>query len=680
MSRRAVSLKQLLFIFFAASTVALAAGPITVTIPSTAGPWSQALNPSFNYGIPNNSPPVIINSSSGVSFAPGATITVTYVSGTVAISPNSVFTDANGYSGLVTNFPYSGPDGVFPGYFMGPAPLVYIGELVGTFANNGVIVGKPFPIGDGPTQLTVPSGATQLLLGVNDVYFTDNIGAWTVKVEAPVQLVDPISDLLNGPAVVRPGDTTAGGDFGTDLLATKGRIVQGVSADGVSQTVLRISAANPGDQYTLTLMNDRGNPSQSPSEDGALGSPGDTAFSQNQVTVTAVATTSNDSFAFAVYQAPKDFFRSAADDSAASRQVSIQIQPLSGGAAASAKITILRPLVMLIHGIWSGPTATWGNFTPLITDNRFTIAKAKYDFDASGLITASTPTYTPAILQHAQTNSFGFAYNAHFVLLQLRVALDVFRNGGNQGAIPVAAVQADIIAHSLGGPIARASVLQSGYLSDTTFGQGPIHKIITIDSPHLGTPLATAGLDNRNACVRNQLAKRGNVVFQSITTPFGTFNGAAFDLAGDGLGNGFLSNDMMDIQLPGPHTLPTAFVAGITSLSNVASLDTNSLAKLILHDKCGILQNNPLGKALTSTAWDTVFGQKNDGIVPLSSEADNLGLFPLPGFVHSPGTEDLGFTGPSVLDDTGTTPNVPPQVINLLNTAVTDPAFHALNP
>src|SRR5260370_11687434 len=79
-----------------------------------------------------------------------------------------------------------------------------------------------------------------------------------------------------------------GSQTGAQLLATKGTVVQGVAADGVAEVVVRIMARNVGDQFTLTLVNDQGS-QIIPNEDGALGNPGDTSFSQGQITVTAVA-------------------------------------------------------------------------------------------------------------------------------------------------------------------------------------------------------------------------------------------------------------------------------------------------------------------------------------------------------------------------------------------------------
>ncbi len=46
------------------------------------------------------------------------------------------------------------------------------------------IIGTPFAIGDNGT-VTVPAGASELLLGINDDIFSDNTGSWTVSVTGP---------------------------------------------------------------------------------------------------------------------------------------------------------------------------------------------------------------------------------------------------------------------------------------------------------------------------------------------------------------------------------------------------------------------------------------------------------------------------------------------------------------
>jgi uncharacterized protein (TIGR03437 family) len=180
-------LRAVLVTLFALALLArfAAAQSTTVTVNANQGPWVQSLNPSFNYGYGDNAAPTAVDASSGIPFNPGGTVTVTYVSGLVNVFPEGGFTatDANGYSGDATNNMVIATYGSYPSYFISSSSYpVYASELIGTFANNGVIVGNPFPIGDGPKSFTIPSGANQLLLGVDDNDYSDNTGSWQIKV------------------------------------------------------------------------------------------------------------------------------------------------------------------------------------------------------------------------------------------------------------------------------------------------------------------------------------------------------------------------------------------------------------------------------------------------------------------------------------------------------------------
>jgi hypothetical protein len=177
-------LSMFLFVILAVAT--LSAAQIQVTVQGNQGPWDQGLNPGLSYGLDNNADPIVISAASGISFVPGGTITITYVSGQVypgACGPACVYADANGDTGRVANNISTGPAGHYPSYYMSPYPI-YLVELVGTFANNGVIVGAPFAIGDGPATFTIPPGANQLLLGVNDNQYDDNAGSWTLNISS----------------------------------------------------------------------------------------------------------------------------------------------------------------------------------------------------------------------------------------------------------------------------------------------------------------------------------------------------------------------------------------------------------------------------------------------------------------------------------------------------------------
>lgn len=330
-----------------------------------------------------------------------------------------------------------------------------------------------------------------------------------------VFLIDPVPDLVSGNAV-KTSDQLQN-------MVSFAKVVQGVAADGVTQLVIRIDAGSSasGHQFAVTLSDDQGLSGSNiiPNEDGALGLPGGTSFSSGQVIVTSGnADAKGLSHAFAVYRAPLDFARPSGggfkkgvcqgvtrtDDLMACRSVSIQVQDITANTDfGTFPIIITRPMVSAIHGLWSN-WIKWKNFSPLISgnssDSRFFVHRANYDYPV--VITASTPTYSSKQLQRASANSLGFQYNAAGVLTQINMYLAKFKNRGNPPSIPVAAVQADVVAHSMGGDIARTIASLTQFLSDPNnpnFGQGSIHKVITIDSPHLGSPLATKLLDANNA-------------------------------------------------------------------------------------------------------------------------------------------------------------------------------------
>ena len=62
----------------------------------------------------------------------------------------------------------------------------------------------------------------------------------------------------------------------------------------------------------------------------------------------------------------------------------------------------------------------------------------------------------------------------------------------------IATTQAVIVAHSMGGLLTRQHMADLGGLSNRrpdNFGQGDIHKFITMGTPHWGSPIAVAATD-----------------------------------------------------------------------------------------------------------------------------------------------------------------------------------------
>lgn len=565
-------------------------------------------------------------------------------------------------------------------------------------------------------RVTVDAGAISQSPGYYDAQITISgvdqsqpvvASSWSLRVvvygAAPtnlsVQLLDPVPGFLDGSGV----------STDTGRLAGDSQVVQGVAADGVAQLLLGIKADNAGDQISITLLNDQQAQSASTVEDGGLGVLGGSTFSSSQTTVTAVGT-GNGPEAFALYRGPIDFARlingqagsyktgsctnsTTTDDQLACRSVMLKVQDLASGALTFAQIIILRPPVILVHGLW-GSSSDWDHFSPLFSklggaDPRFHIGFVDYSGPPKDVtIVGSDPDYSGlpasgglAILTSAGSSSLGFQYNAAGVLAELVKQVMAFKNGKNPVGLRVAAVQADIVAHSMGGDIARTLPLQNfnlqnPFLDESSFLQGTIHKLVTVDTPHLGSTLATQLLQGPNSCVATLLASRGFAVFRAVQVAIGgsatlSLPGAIGDLV-----DSPLSQALQNIASPGQHVLPTALIAGKANFSNLATLGGGPKWALI-RAACA---SSPLFSDLTPSGWPAVFAnQDNDGIVSLNSQLNGLGSSSgavFDGYVHSSGTEELGFTGPSVLDS-GLVPNY---VISLLNTPVTASVFHKLNP
>ncbi|HUI42395.1 MAG TPA: hypothetical protein VL523_10545 [Terriglobia bacterium] len=474
-----------------------------------------------------------------------------------------------------------------------------------------------------------------------------------------VTLLDPVPDLLSGSAV-----TT---DYNT--LATAGRPVQGVDADGVTELVLRWPATSVGVQYAVTLFNDQGKQSNSPNNDGALAPVGSTSFTKSRLAAISVNTSAGP-MAFVLYRAPIDFPRPGGRDSASiKRAVSIKVQQSTNSSTTG--VSILRPPVMLVHGLWGEP-ADWDSFTPFITDARFAEFRADYSASISSELTSYTPSYPSGdqatIQALATAASLGFSYNAPTALDEMASAITEFDDGTNPAGIPVAGVQMDLVGHSMGGDVSRWLPQESNFLSDDTFAQGSVHKVITIGTPHLGTPLAIDMLNDSNSCVRTTLALDGDITFDTAVVGGDNATGAMNDLQGDGFG-GSLSNALTTLSQPSPHPLPFALVYGLVSQSQLNGLNT-SWDAFLLRLLCS---GDPLAGSLTSTGWPQVFGQSSDAIVPEISEVNSLSNgVQINGVVHSTAIFVLGFGPPAELQQAS---GIPAKVVNLLNTPVTSGTY-----
>ena len=254
----------------------------------------------------------------------------------------------------------------------------------------------------------------------------------------------------------------------SSALAWAGQSRIGVAADGVARLLVRATTTSAG-QVTFSIP---AGP-QGAGDQGFLTDPKGTAI--NNVNVPTIAVGGKYE-AFAVYQAPLDYAVSASDNSS-SRTVTLSavFTPSAGGQVSLTQdIVVVRPPVVLVHGLWSSYVDAWETVVPGNT----TSFKAGLLSAIAGL-NIQAADYTP-------TNAASFTVNYTTPGNAIASALFTLHSAG------YAAAQADVIGHSMGGLLSRiwteetTSYSAKFYRTDQNYFNGNVHKLITINSPHLG--------------------------------------------------------------------------------------------------------------------------------------------------------------------------------------------------
>lgn len=233
-------------------------------------------------------------------------------------------------------------------------------------------------------------------------------------------LVDPQPNFVN------PGSITAnpsGLISDPTMLATNGRTVVGVAADGVSRVLLR---GNTSLTLTYTLLDENMNPVGPSVDYGSLIPAVGPSFGFSTSISAQPASVNGESMAFVVYKSPADFVRSDAnrssDQMAAMRTVNIQISTAGGTVLTNYKVVLVRPPVELIHGITSSPVF-WQSFTPLVTactsngdsassDPRFYVQCADWSKIVSGVTAIDLNASDVLVSERTVGNEVGYRLKA----------------------------------------------------------------------------------------------------------------------------------------------------------------------------------------------------------------------------------------------------------------------------
>lgn len=163
----------------------------TVSVSAQSGPWSPALNPALPFGNSSNLPAAF--TTAAFDFSAGAGFSLRYTGGLATpLSYGDPVFDGRGDMDYVTTGVLGTSGTPFPSQYV-PASFgtVYLGTLIGAFAQDGVVVGNPFAIGDG-IDVTSPGGVDEILLGYNDDIFNDNRGALAVSITGKAAVISPV--------------------------------------------------------------------------------------------------------------------------------------------------------------------------------------------------------------------------------------------------------------------------------------------------------------------------------------------------------------------------------------------------------------------------------------------------------------------------------------------------------
>ncbi|MGA2185188.1 MAG: hypothetical protein ABSH47_19390 [Bryobacteraceae bacterium] len=150
-----------------------------------------------------------------------------------------------------------------------------------------------------------------------------------------------------------------------------------------------------------------------------------------------------------------------------------------GGASSKTGVTLIPPPLLLVHGIWSsaagaGFTAGSHGFHDWIASEYPHGQIFGVDYSAENSREFDDPATQEALLQ-----SMGNAL-------------------ASAAASGMAARTVDIVAHSMGGLVARYFLSTAGSMGNPALLPNSVHRLITIGTPHHGSQLATTLVNNQN--------------------------------------------------------------------------------------------------------------------------------------------------------------------------------------
>jgi pimeloyl-ACP methyl ester carboxylesterase len=290
-----------------------------------------------------------------------------------------------------------------------------------------------------------------------------NTGSNNTIVLSNPRIIDPNPDLISIDGTLQRNASLAA-DINTERLGT--------TADGVSKLLVIIDS-NATLQFSIegTSFNNI--------TKGVLNSLERASGSGSQyssATVKPQEINNDKSVVVAVYTPPDHIVLPATGN-----HDSIQIL-VNGTSDPRLSFDLYRVPIVLVHGIWVNSQLSWVDtgFAKTLNTNGFNYTFADYQAHNS-------ETFDP----YSDPNIGNYGIDS--IRNKIRELLIDYRQNKS-----IAASQVDIVAHSMGGLMARGLVQQPDYENKSNYMKGSIHRLLTIGTPHFGAHLSEILYDHRN--------------------------------------------------------------------------------------------------------------------------------------------------------------------------------------
>jgi len=265
-----------------------------------------------------------------------------------------------------------------------------------------------------------------------------------------------------------PGMLTLDGEVPNSpgFIASRGVERTGVIADGVTQLVLEAEVGGPG--RVRFVLDDDDSPGNTPPTGTSVGTMISLGGGAPQTTLTVPVTLLADGrcFAHALYTAPQNFIRTAADDTLAMRPIRVRATFIDTANTESAMpprwLELYRVPVLYVHGMWGGATSfEW----PLLNDARWIIHRSDY----------------------SATHDVAFSQNAG---MPPRVVAELRKEINDRG---IAGTRFFVFAHSMGAVLFKIYMGGTGapYARADNFFAGDVYALVSVDAPFFGSHFAS---------------------------------------------------------------------------------------------------------------------------------------------------------------------------------------------